>query len=233
MRGQSSARENGEPCQQLLHNTDETSRLKGCHAFEFLFESQCSNKSPLIRYLSDSVRLSFVYKMPTLHSLVAVLATIGSLDVVNARGCPPLGPVLLAPRSPSSNDVVKRAVGELETQLKETVGNMKDSGVSIGVKSIHEKETLFSYHFSPEITSGIGADEVDADTIYRVGSISKMFPVLLALQLDIDLDASVLEFIPELSQPSGDENDLITTIQWKSISVRSLMSHMSGLPTHS
>ncbi|KAI9150802.1 Beta-lactamase-like protein [Paramyrothecium foliicola] len=161
----------------------------------------------------------------------AALAASSIIGCVNARTCPPLGPVLLAPRTPSSSEAVKQVVGGLQFQLNQMLGaTMKASGVSIGVKSLHEENSLFNFHYTPQVTSGIGADTIDEDTIYRVGSVSKLVPVLLALQLEIDLDASILEFLPELGGQSYE--NLIDTIQWKDITAKSLMSHLSGIPTH-
>ncbi|KAH8196919.1 hypothetical protein TruAng_008905 [Truncatella angustata] len=162
--------------------------------------------------------------------LAAAIAVGSTLQAVSAKSFPPLGPVLPAPRFPSKGDLVKEVVEGLRAQLDQTLGvSINASGISIGVKSIHEKDDIFSYHFTPSVMTDIGTDNIDENTIYRVGSVSKLFPAVIALQLGIDLDASVLEFFPELGENS--DGDVIETIQWKDISAGSLMSHLSGLPT--
>ncbi|KAH6653158.1 beta-lactamase/transpeptidase-like protein [Truncatella angustata] len=162
--------------------------------------------------------------------LAAAIAVGSTLQAVSAKSFPPLGPVLPAPRFPSKGDLVKEVVEGLRAQLDQTLGvSINASGISIGVKSIHEKDDIFSYHFTPSVMTDIGTDNIDENTIYRVGSVSKLFPAVIALQLGIDLDASVLEFLPELGENS--DGDVIETIQWKDISAGSLMSHLSGLPT--
>jgi CubicO group peptidase (beta-lactamase class C family) len=170
--------------------------------------------------------------MLSLSSLAAALAAGSLLPAVSAWSCPPLGPVLDAPLSPSKNDAVKQAIEVLKAQIDETFGTPGGaSAVSIGVKSIHEKQSLFDYHFNPSVKSDVSTDTIDENTIYRVGSVSKFVPALLALQLDLDLDASVLKFLPEFGKNSDD--DEVASIQWKDITVRSLMSQISGLPTQS
>ncbi|KAM0517037.1 hypothetical protein ACHAPE_005149 [Trichoderma viride] len=98
------------------------------------------------------------------------------------------------------------------------------------VKSIHEDGPLFSYHFTPPVLSDIGTASIDDDTIFRVGSLSKIFPALAALQSkSIHLDDSVLEYIPELKEAAASTS--AETISWEDITVDSLMTHLSGLAT--
>lgn len=64
-----------------------------------------------------------------------------------------------------------------------------------------------------------------ADTVYRVGSVSKLFTDLALMQLvekgDADLDAPVTRYLPDFQPPN----------QWrKEITLRMLMAHYSGLP---
>lgn len=162
----------------------------------------------------------------------AALAITYTVPVVCAKSCPPLGPVLPAPKAPSKSDLVNGVAEALKAQLDQMLeASINTSGISIAMESIHEQNNIFSYHFTPPVLSGIGTAHIDEDTIYRVGSVSKLFTAVSTLQLDIDLEASVLEFLPELGGDS-DGND-IENIKWEDITVRSLMSHLSGLPTES
>jgi CubicO group peptidase (beta-lactamase class C family) len=104
------------------------------------------------------------------------------------------------------------------------------SGVSIGVKSIHEDSQLFSFHYTPPVKTDIGTDEIDENTIYRVGSVSKMMPALAAIQVkEINLDDSILVYLPELENATS--SDAVNAISWEDITVRSLANHLSGLAT--
>lgn len=100
------------------------------------------------------------------------------------------------------------------------------------VKSIHEDESLFSYHFTPPFLSDIGTAVIDDKTIFRVGSLSKIFPALAALQsTSIHLDDSVLEYIPQLKNVAASDSG--EAIPWEDVTVDSLMTHLSGLATDS
>ncbi|KAL7805769.1 beta-lactamase/transpeptidase-like protein [Trichoderma gracile] len=165
-----------------------------------------------------------------LHHLAA-LAVSPLLISIMAHTCPPLGQVLPPPTAPNDDQSLQKAseklAGTLESQF---TSNLKSSGLSIIVKSLHEDLPLFTYHYTPPNLSGIGTKNINEQTIFRVGSLSKLFPALAALQINkIRMDDSVLEYIPEL------ENAVLTgsveSIAWDEVTIDSLMTHLSGLPT--
>ncbi|KAH7157346.1 beta-lactamase/transpeptidase-like protein [Dactylonectria estremocensis] len=164
--------------------------------------------------------------MPSLSKL-AVLA-VGAFTLADAKACPPMGAVFPAPQAPSQNTAVKKAVSALKGALDEqTSALFEASALSVGVKSIHEDDPLFTYHFTPP-KAGSGAQEVGDDTMYRIASVSKLFTVLAALQnTDIDMNASVLKYLPQLNETATD--DPILSLNWEEITVASLAGHLSGL----
>lgn len=166
--------------------------------------------------------------MPSFTKALVGLALTG---LAASQVCPPQGAVLPAPRKPSSSESVKKASGALRSALDKRFEAIQASGISVGVKSIHEDSPLFDYHFTPQVAEDIGTEKIDADTIYRVGSVSKLIPTLAVLQQKgVNLDASVLEYVPELQ---GDSDDGISGTVWEDVTIRGLMSHMSGIATDS
>lgn len=172
--------------------------------------------------------------MSSLTRLAVALAACLLVPSASCKACPPLGAVLPPPKAPSRSEAVKSAVQNLASGLDtQFTSKFKATGLSIGVKSIHEDEQLFSYHFTPPVLSGLGGSaSIDENTIYRVGSLSKMFPALAALQSSsINMDDSVLKYIPELRNATG--TDSTNTSPWEDITVGSLANHLSGLATDS
>lgn len=164
--------------------------------------------------------------MPSLTKIAAVAA--GLLTFTEAKACPPLGAVLPAPQSPSSSPYIRAANKTLKKTLDAKIAsNFNTSGVSIAVKSIHEDDSLFTYSFTPP-NPGLGTDEVDLDTVFRIASGSKLFTALAARVNDkIDLNASVLKYLPGLNKTAGD--DEILNMRWEDVTVGSLASHLSGV----
>src|SRR5687767_7590631 len=168
--------------------------------------------------------------MPSLTTILTTTTLLFS-SLAASKACPPQGAVLSPPKAPHSSSAIKQAAEGLRAALDEQFGSIQASGISVGVKSIHGDKPLFDYHFTPEVAEDVGTDKIDADTIYRVGSVSKLVPVLAILQLNgVNLDDSILEYIPELQSDSDDEID---STQWEDVTIRALMSHMSGITTDS
>ncbi|OTB09383.1 hypothetical protein M426DRAFT_315940 [Hypoxylon sp. CI-4A] len=148
--------------------------------------------------------------------------------------CPPLGPVLPAPTNPSVHESVQSTLHDLTTVFKTLAADLDSTGISIAVKSIHEDDPLVEFHHTPTILNPNGTLTIDSQTVYRLGSISKIFAVLSLLQQShVTLDDPVAQYVPELLQLKGetDEVDDITTVRWNEVTLGALASHMSGIGT--
>ncbi|KAJ6441416.1 beta-lactamase [Purpureocillium lavendulum] len=169
--------------------------------------------------------------------IARITALVGFVAVSSAGSCPPLGPVLPAPQSPSSSTHLRQSIAKLTSLLDTTLAaRYNTSGIAIAVQSIHEDAPLFSYFRTPRgKASGYGTTrDIDMDTVFRVGSVSKLVTALAAMQQSrghglpgkIDLDASVLEYIPELANSTAAG---VVKTRWQDVTVRALASHLSGL----
>ncbi len=79
-----------------------------------------------------------------------------------------------------------------------------------------------------------GTKIIDSNTIYRIGSISKVYTVLAVLRLrdKINWDDPVTKYVPELNQIAdnhGGPVNHLTTVQWKHITIGALAGQLSGL----
>ena len=79
---------------------------------------------------------------------------------------------------------------------------------------------------------------IDRETIYRVGSVSKLFTDVAVMQLVeqglLDLDAPVQKYLPDFaprknSEDKGSDNNSLNKSDAETITLRQLMSHRSGL----
>lgn len=170
--------------------------------------------------------------MPSISTVFAALAASTLLISAEAKACPPLGAVLPPPQRPSKSEDVQKAFQKLNGGLDAFSSAFKASGFSVGVKSLHEDKQLYGYHHTPEVKTDFGTDKIDENTIYRVGSISKLVTALIAVQnTKINLEDSVLKYIPELEDK--DQNDAIMDYSWEDITVGSLTNHLSGIANNS
>lgn len=164
-----------------------------------------------------------------------------------------LGPRYVAPTDLTSSDsLITRSWKNLtstldsllaknDNELPENMQQLSNITFSLGIFSIHDAaaaETYTYHHTAQEIAQAEhGTNKVDADSIYRIASITKVFTVLAGL-LEFkrdEWDRPVTDFIPELaifsSQNPGDEDPVMTT-QWDKITLGALAAHMAGVPTN-
>ncbi|KAI1750270.1 beta-lactamase/transpeptidase-like protein [Xylaria castorea] len=171
-----------------------------------------------------------------IHQHIPLGAFLLSSNVVFAARdglCPPLGPVLPAPVNPSGHDSVQAAIKIATDRFQNATAAFNTTGVSVAVKSIHEMSPMLELHYTPPVLDNTSTANVGSETIYRIGSISKIFAVLSVLtQGTMKLDDPITKYVPELLQLRREAvpvaND-ITAVNWDQVTVGSLASHMSGI----
>ncbi|KAF4501581.1 Beta-lactamase 2 [Fusarium agapanthi] len=156
-------------------------------------------------------------------------------DVLAAKNyhCPPIGPVLPAPPDPGSHQNVKNAIEAITETIHAYSSLLHSTAVSVGVTSIHEDKPLLDFHHTPEKLDPRGVSKIDADSVYRIGSISKAYTTLAALKLKgVGMHDPVTKYVPELRKlnKQQSENNAITTVDWDKVSLQALASHMGGMP---
>lgn len=151
--------------------------------------------------------------------------------------CPPLGPVLPAPVYPSANAAVQKAVEAIEAALSNQTASLNSTAVSVAVQSVHEAAPMLNFHYTPPRRDPNGTAQVDEHTVFRIGSLSKVFTVLGVLVAEgVRWDDPVTQYLPELrTMQRGDAGDgpepadAITTVDWDDVTIGSLASHISGI----
>lgn len=156
-------------------------------------------------------------------------------DVSAAKNnhCPPLGAVLPAPTSPSSHPAVQSAVSALKETIETLTAAFNGTAVSIGVKSLHETTPLVDIHYTPPVLDPRGASQIDASTVYRIGSVSKVFAVLALLKTSgVHIHDPITKYLPrlrELKQQHNGKANQITAVDWDDVTLHALASHMGGI----
>lgn len=101
---------------------------------------------------------------------------VGSSLAARGGHCPPLGPVLPAPLYPSAHSSVKSAVAAIQARLEEETAPFNLSSIAVAIKSTHEDDYLLEFASTPPKVDPRGVDKVDSDTVFRLASLSKVFP---------------------------------------------------------
>ena len=172
-----------------------------------------------------------------------------SLFVIFVRGqittnCPLLGSIFPAPTTPATSSSILKAQSTFLHYLNTLLltgttpyGTLdtKTTSFSINIFSAHDNSSVFSYHYAaPDLNGSLTSGVLNDETMYRIGSLSKLLTVytLLAEVGDGRLDDAVTKYVPELAATVGEINEMneLDTIKWKEITIRALGSHLSGIP---
>ncbi|KAI2618157.1 beta-lactamase/transpeptidase-like protein [Hypoxylon sp. NC1633] len=152
---------------------------------------------------------------------------------VKNNHCPPVGPVLPAPTSPSTHPVVQSIVAVLKESISNLTGTFNGTAVSVGMKSLHETAPILDAHYTPPVLDPRGASQIDASTVYRIGSVSKVFAVLAVLKTrGVRLDDPITKYLPQLRELKREQNgtaNRITAVDWDDVTLHALASHMGGI----
>ena len=172
-------------------------------------------------------------------AVAATLSAFGAAETIvtlnsAVSNCPPLGAVLPPPKSPSTSPNLKKAVAELDV-LQKQIGTLlgNATGLSISIGSAHEDKTLATISYSPAVYNTSGVHKVDGDTVFRIGSVSKVFTVLGLLLLGdkISFSDPITKYVPELEQLKNQQSvqNAVTTVDWKTITIDALASQLAGV----
>ena len=141
-----------------------------------------------------------------------------------------------AAKAPGSSEAVASTVQVAQEWFANLTAGFDGTAVSLTVKSIYEDEPLLDLHHTPTKADNRSVSGVNAQTMYRIASISKLFPALAALQVaEIYMDDPVTKYLPELRDLASQQESVneLTTIAWDDITVGSLVSHMGGFGSDS
>ncbi|PYH28222.1 serine hydrolase domain-containing protein [Aspergillus neoniger CBS 115656] len=163
--------------------------------------------------------------------------------------CPFLGPIFPAPQDLSSSPVFEAAKLDIAHAIQAAVAgdtslipsfNPNATSIALQVFSANDLSPLFeSYYTAPVIrNASVGVREVDENTVFRIGSGSKLWTVLLLLieAGDTVFTEPVAKYVPEigdavvkLHRNSTQRQDAIDFTRWGEVTIGELASQMAGI----
>jgi len=153
-----------------------------------------------------------------------------------AQNCPVLGPAYPAVADPASAPVLKAAKAKFDGVVARLASNPKfgngTTSFSIQVFSLHAAEPVYEYHHTAsDRSSSLGKGQVGPETLYRIGSISKLVAVygVLSRLSDKYWNEPVSKYVPELAAADRQQSDFVDNVQWSEVTLGALASQMSGV----
>lgn len=156
--------------------------------------------------------------------------------------CPLIGPEFPPPQHLAQHPIWQSALANLTAAFSQ-IDNSNTQGAdnfsySIQIFSTNPgAPTLWErYRTARDLPADtVGVVNVDGNTVYRLGSVSKVFTVLafLAQAGDIHWNQPITQFVPELAKFAGQTTsnnfDSVRDTPWDDVTIGSLASQVSGL----
>lgn len=172
-----------------------------------------------------------------MRSLWTLVALAFSAKAIKTTGCPLLGPAFPAPTALSVDPIFRSKAEELTSKLNGAIedGSLPAISFAVQVFSSEEDESAFGFYHTdgPVKVGSVGVREVDEDTMFRIGSISKLWTMFLFMTLEGTryFHEPVSKYVPELrtNYSSAQAKDKINYLQWSDMTIGELASHQAGL----
>ncbi|KAH8901777.1 beta-lactamase/transpeptidase-like protein [Thozetella sp. PMI_491] len=154
------------------------------------------------------------------------LSLVALAGFCSAQNCPLLGPAYPSLTNPLSSTVLQSAEAAFNATITQALVsgllNKNISIFSIQVFSPDAEKPIYEYHY------GIGR-HIDSNTLYRIGSISKLVSVysILAKLGDRYWDDPVVKYVPELAAINSSSS--VYDVDWREVTLGALASQLSGI----
>ncbi|KAL4995037.1 beta-lactamase/transpeptidase-like protein [Aspergillus recurvatus] len=160
--------------------------------------------------------------------------------------CPLGGPVFPAPQRASSSAAMKEAIRDFTDSLHDIMYRTNVSlstaidpdltSFAVQVYSARDSKPLLEYFYTATSARNntLGVNHINEDTVFRIGSSSKIWTVLLLLMETGDalFQEPVSKYLPEvrdaIDELDGDLND-VDHARWEDVTIGDLVSQTSGL----
>jgi hypothetical protein len=174
-------------------------------------------------------------------TLIALLGIILHLPVSSAKpNCPIHGSLLPRPTNLLQQPAIYGVGSILDGLFFQYIDNDTSTGsekfsYSVEVFTGSEDRPLWAHHWTAptlKASNSTGVSQVNTNTVYRVGSITKIFTVLtfLATVGDGIWNDPITKYLPEIEEITRNASGgPIYAPDWESITVGSLASQTSGL----
>lgn len=161
-------------------------------------------------------------------SYSTLLLAVPFISHTLAARCPITGSLLPPPRQLSTSPVILAAGERLKTLIDSALSGSIVAGWETNITSFSiiltdtNNGSFWEYHHAASGNANNTAD-VNGDTQFMVGSVTKVVTDLIMLRLGLDLDEPITKYLPELAY--GD-----SSIEWNEVTLRSLGSHLAAIP---
>ncbi|KAJ5574130.1 beta-lactamase family protein [Penicillium hispanicum] len=158
--------------------------------------------------------------LPSIPKLFTLLISVAGINQAYAY----CEPEISYPPPKYDSTTLRKTFKDIGNNLQTLIqaGTFADTSFSLEISS--SNKTLYSNYYHSQ---SLGGSPINGSSVYRIGSNTKLFTALGILQQEaagkLYLDDEVTKYIPALSNRAS-------KINWKGITIRSLLAQLSGIP---
>ncbi|KAI1130611.1 beta-lactamase/transpeptidase-like protein [Nemania abortiva] len=174
-----------------------------------------------------------------IKSAVSLVSWLWVSSAVGIPNCPFPGAAFPKPTnlaaSPTIQAALKNVTAAFDVYDKDSANNPNTTSWSLQIFSASSDEPLWEhYHTADNLLGEDGSSNITIgpDTIYRLGSLTKIFTILtfLAEAGDAYWNDPVTKYVPELQILAAKaQADPVMYVDWSSVTLGNLASHMAGI----
>ncbi|KAI0910865.1 beta-lactamase/transpeptidase-like protein [Ustulina deusta] len=151
-----------------------------------------------------------------------------------APTCPLEGPAFPKPLQIAESEAMKVAVSNLTETFKGITDSAESYSFALEVFSAHDPDPIFSVlHTAPKLAelNTTGVKTVDDNTVFRLGSLTKIYSMYLFLINAGDKlwNEPITSYVPEL-QALMNYSDPVAHTAWEKVTIGGLATQMTGIP---
>lgn len=175
-------------------------------------------------------------------SLIPIsLALFASASAQSPNYCPLLGPVFPPPTNLLNDPTFAAAIQDITSTLDQVTqnGSLSETSISVQIFDASDAAPLLNFGYTADnINTTLGVSTVDQDTVFRIGSVTKLWTMVLFLVEEglWPFQEPVARFVPELREAASElqwaprkRRDGIDYVHWGDISIGELASHLAGI----
>lgn len=175
-------------------------------------------------------------------SNLSSLLLLCAVSLTNAiHLCPLLGPIYPPPTDLSHDASFNSALQNITNAIQNGIntGQFSNDSLSIQIFDASDAGSLFSLSYTADdVNKTLGVSQVDENTVFRIGSTSKLFTMFIMLIENglASMQDPIAQYIPELRQAVNEMSHNATMSQngidftkWNEVTIGELASHLAGI----
>ncbi|KAH7207360.1 beta-lactamase/transpeptidase-like protein [Fusarium oxysporum] len=163
------------------------------------------------------------------------LATIPQQANAQETPCPLLGAIFPPVQHPLKSSAFSDTIAQLNATFNELDrnGTLEGFNTTFYIQAFSASDTLFQHGYVPPSMKGfLTSGSLNEDTVFRVGSVSKLLTVytLLAEVGMKRMNDPVTKWVPELAHAARkNKGDPTRKVQWDEVTIGQLSGHLAGI----